>query len=31
LWSRVTGYYQAVSGWNKAKKRELLDRYRVTV
>lgn len=28
-WSRVTGYYQAVSGWNEAKKRELLDRYRV--
>jgi len=27
-WSRVTGYYQAVSGWNKAKKKELLDRYR---
>jgi anaerobic ribonucleoside-triphosphate reductase len=28
-WSRVTGYYQAVSGWNEAKKKELLDRYRV--
>ena len=27
-WSRVTGYYQAVSGWNEAKKKELLDRYR---
>ncbi len=29
LWSRVTGYYQAVSGWNEAKKKELLDRYRI--
>ncbi len=28
-WSRVTGYYQAVSGWNKAKKKELQDRYKV--
>lgn len=28
-WSRVTGYYQAVSGWNEAKKKELLDRYRI--
>jgi len=27
-WSRVTGYYQAVSGWNKGKKQELMDRYR---
>ncbi|MGD2066042.1 MAG: anaerobic ribonucleoside-triphosphate reductase [Candidatus Bathyarchaeota archaeon] len=27
-WSRVTGYYQAVSGWNHGKKQELLDRYR---
>ena len=27
-WSRVTGYYQAVSGWNKAKMKELKDRYR---
>jgi len=27
-WSRVTGYYQAVSGWNTAKKQELMDRYR---
>ena len=27
-WSRVTGYYQAVSGWNEGKKKELLDRYR---
>jgi ribonucleoside-triphosphate reductase len=30
-WSRVTGYYQAVSGWNEGKKRELLDRYRIKV
>ncbi|UCE15834.1 MAG: anaerobic ribonucleoside-triphosphate reductase, partial [Candidatus Bathyarchaeota archaeon] len=30
-WSRVTGYYQAVSGWNEAKKKELVDRYRVTL
>lgn len=30
-WSRVTGYYQAVSGWNKGKKEELMDRYRVRV
>jgi anaerobic ribonucleoside-triphosphate reductase len=27
-WSRVTGYYQAVSGWNQGKKQELMDRYR---
>lgn len=27
-WSRVTGYYQAVSGWNKGKRQELVDRYR---
>ncbi len=30
-WSRVTGYYQDVTGWNEAKKRELLDRYRVSI
>ena len=30
-WSRVTGYYQAVSGWNEGKKRELQDRHRVEV
>jgi len=30
-WSRVTGYYQAVGGWNEGKKRELQDRYRVKV
>jgi len=28
-WSRVTGYYQAVSGWNEGKKKELMDRYRI--
>jgi ribonucleoside-triphosphate reductase len=28
--SRVTGYLQAVSGWNEAKKQELRDRYRYT-
>ncbi|MBT8171916.1 anaerobic ribonucleoside-triphosphate reductase [Candidatus Bathyarchaeota archaeon] len=27
-WSRVTGYYQAVSGWNKGKREELKNRYR---
>jgi ribonucleoside-triphosphate reductase len=30
-WSRVTGYYQEVQGWNEAKKRELKERYRVKV
>jgi len=30
-WSRVTGYYQAVSGWNEAKKKELLERYRTPI
>ncbi len=30
-WSRITGYYQNVTGWNKAKRRELTDRYRVRV
>ena len=30
-WSRVTGYYQAVSGWNEAKKAELQNRFRVAV
>jgi ribonucleoside-triphosphate reductase len=28
-WSRVTGYYQAVSGWNKGKREELVNRYRI--
>lgn len=27
-WSRITGYYQNVGGWNRAKRRELTDRYR---
>jgi len=26
--SRITGYLQAVSGWNEGKKQELLDRMR---
>jgi ribonucleoside-triphosphate reductase len=30
-WSRVTGYYQAVSGWNKGKRQELMDRYRTNL
>jgi ribonucleoside-triphosphate reductase len=30
-WSRVTGYYQAVSGWNESKKKELQDRYRIAL
>ena len=30
-WSRVTGYYQAVSGWNEGKRQELQDRFRVVV
>lgn len=30
-WSRVTGYYQDVSGWNAAKKKELMERYRITI
>ena len=25
-WSRITGYYQNISGWNEGKKRELKDR-----
>ena len=29
--SRVTGYYQAVSGFNEAKKQELKDRHRTTL
>jgi ribonucleoside-triphosphate reductase len=27
-YSRITGYYQAVSGWNAGKQQELKDRYR---
>jgi len=30
-WSRITGYYQEVSGWNAGKKQELRDRYRYNV
>jgi ribonucleoside-triphosphate reductase len=30
-WSRVTGYYQEVSGWNAGKREELRNRYRYNV
>ncbi len=30
-WSRITGYYTDVTGWNEGKRQELMDRYRVTV
>jgi ribonucleoside-triphosphate reductase len=30
-WSRITGYYTDVTGWNNGKRQELLDRYRVSV
>jgi ribonucleoside-triphosphate reductase len=30
-WSRITGYYTDVTGWNEGKRAELMDRYRVTV
>ena len=30
-YSRITGYYQAVSGWNAAKKQELKDRFRIAL
>jgi anaerobic ribonucleoside-triphosphate reductase len=30
-WSRITGYYTDVTGWNEGKKQELMDRYRVTI
>lgn len=30
-WSRITGYLNDVSGWNMAKKQELMDRKRYTV
>ncbi len=30
-WSRVTGYYQEVNAWNKAKQEEFMDRYRVKI
>ncbi len=29
--TRVTGYFSKVSGWNKGKVAELIDRYRTTV
>ena len=29
--SRVTGYIQAVGGWNAAKKQELIDRQRYSI
>jgi len=29
-YSRITGYYQRVEGWNPSKKQELKDRYRYT-
>lgn len=30
-YSRITGYYQEVGGWNKAKQQELKDRYRIRI
>jgi ribonucleoside-triphosphate reductase len=30
VWSRITGYYQNIKGWNKAKLQELKDRQRYT-
>jgi ribonucleoside-triphosphate reductase len=30
-WSRVTGYYQEISGWNAGKREELKNRYRYGV
>jgi anaerobic ribonucleoside-triphosphate reductase len=30
-WSRITGYYTDVTGWNEGKRQELLDRYRITI
>jgi ribonucleoside-triphosphate reductase len=30
-YSRITGYYNAVSGWNAGKKQELMDRKRYTI
>jgi ribonucleoside-triphosphate reductase len=30
-WSRITGYYTDVTGWNEGKRQELIDRYRVTI
>ena len=31
IWSRITGYYQNVSGWNAGKLAELKDRRRYGV
>ena len=31
VWSRITGYYQNVSGWNAGKLQELKDRRRYGV
>ncbi len=30
-WSRITGYYTDVTGWNEGKRQELKDRYRISV
>jgi ribonucleoside-triphosphate reductase len=30
-YSRITGYYQRVSGWNEGKKQELRDRYKLSI
>ncbi|MEM2094556.1 MAG: anaerobic ribonucleoside-triphosphate reductase, partial [Candidatus Bathyarchaeia archaeon] len=30
-WSRITGYYQEVSGWNAGKKQELKNRHRYVI
>lgn len=30
-WSRITGYYTDITGWNEGKRQELMDRYRVTI
>jgi len=30
-WSRITGYYQNIAGWNKGKVQELKDRKRYGV
>jgi len=30
-WSRITGYYTNVDGWNEAKKQELKDRYKMKI
>jgi ribonucleoside-triphosphate reductase len=30
-WSRITGYYSDVTGWNEGKRQELQERYRMSV